>query len=53
MENITSPDFIREMANENIEEIIKNDNSFKLVSVARFSHAKGIDNAVKALKILT
>lgn len=52
MENITSPDFIREMASENIEENIKNDNSFKLVSVARLSHAKGIDNAVKALKIL-
>ena len=52
MENITSPDFIREMASENIEENIKNYNSFKLVSVARLSHAKGIDNAVKALKIL-
>ena len=52
MENITSPDFIREMARENIEETIKNDNSFKLVSVARLSHAKGIDNAVRALKVL-
>lgn len=52
MENITSPDFIREMARGNIEENIKNDNSFKLVSVARLSHAKGIDNAVRALKIL-
>lgn len=52
MENITSPDFIRKMARENIEENIKNDNSFKLVSVARLSHAKGIDNAVRALKIL-
>ena len=52
MENITSPDFIREMASENIEENIKNDNSFKLVSVARLSHAKGIDNAVRALKVL-
>lgn len=52
MENITSPDFIREMARGNIEENIKNDNSFKLVSVARLSHAKGIDNAVRALKML-
>ena len=52
MENITSPEFIRNMAEEEIEEDIKNDNSFKLVSVARLSHAKGIDNAVKALKIL-
>lgn len=52
MENITSPDFIREMASENIEENIKNDNSFKLVSVARLSYAKGIDNAVRALRLL-
>ena len=52
MENITSPDFIRKMAEENVEDDISKDNSFKLLSVARFSHAKGIDNAVKALKIL-
>ena len=52
MENITSPDFIRFMAKESIEEDIKNDNSFKLVSVARLSHAKGIDNAVRALRVL-
>ena len=52
MENITSPDFIRTMSKESIEEDIKNDNSFKLVSVARLSHAKGIDNAVRALKVL-
>lgn len=52
MENITSPEIIRKMAEEDIEENIKEDDSFKLVSVARFSHAKGIDNAVKALKLL-
>ena len=52
MENITSPEFIIKMAKEDIEEEIKIDNSFKLVSVARLSHAKGIDNAVRALKIL-
>lgn len=52
MENITSPEFIRKMAEEDIEDSIKNDNSFKLCSVARLSHAKGIDNAVKALRIL-
>ena len=52
MENITSPDFIRGMASENIEGNIKNDNSFKLVSVARLSYAKGIDNAVRALRLL-
>ena len=52
MENITSPEFIRKMAQEDIEEKIINDNSFKLVSVARLSHAKGIDNAVRALRVL-
>ena len=52
MENITSPKFIRKMAEEDIEENIKEDDSFKLVSVARLSPAKGIDNAVKALKLL-
>lgn len=52
MENITSPEFIRKMAEEDIEDSIKNNNSFKLCSVARLSHAKGIDNAVKALRIL-
>ena len=52
MENITSPEFIRKMTEEDIEEDIKKDDSFKLVSVARLSHAKGIDNAVKALKLL-
>ena len=52
MENITSPEFIKKMADEDIEESIKNDNSFKVCSVARLSHAKGIDNAVKALRIL-
>lgn len=52
MENITSPEFIRKMAEEDIEKDIKNNNSFKICSVARISYAKGIDNAVKALKIL-
>ncbi|MDZ5044064.1 glycosyltransferase [Clostridium perfringens] len=51
IENITSPDFIKKMAKENIE-CIEEDNSFKVLSVARLSHAKGIDRAVKALKIL-
>ncbi|MPQ42299.1 glycosyltransferase [Clostridium tarantellae] len=52
MENITSPEFIKKMSNEKVEDNLSKDNSFKIVSVARLSHAKGIDNAVKALKIL-
>lgn len=52
MENITSPEFIKKMAEENIDENIERDDSFKIVSVGRLSNAKGIDNAVKALKIV-
>ena len=52
IENITSPEFINKMSQENLEKEIADDNSFKLISVARLSHAKGIDNAVRALKIL-
>lgn len=52
MENITSPDFIRRMSEEKVDDDISKDNSFKLLSVARLSHAKGIDNAVRALRIL-
>jgi len=52
MENIVSKEFIKKMAEENLEHSMFNDKQFKVVTVARLSHAKGIDNAVKALKIL-
>lgn len=52
IENITSPIFIREMANEEVNNPLIRDSRFKIVTVARLSHAKGIDNAVKSLKIL-
>ncbi|GAB6435261.1 glycosyltransferase [Bacillus luti] len=52
IENITSPEFIRKMSNEDIENPMTNDNRFKIITVARLSHAKGIDNAVSALKML-
>lgn len=52
IENITSPEFIKKMANEYIVDMNVNDSYFKLLTVARFSHAKGIDNAVKALRKL-
>lgn len=52
IENITSPDFIKIMADKESAEPMVNDNRFKLMTVARLSHAKGIDNAVKALKLL-
>lgn len=52
MENITSPEFIKRMSEEDITSEIKKDNSFNIVSVGRLSHAKGIDNAVRALRLL-
>jgi glycosyltransferase involved in cell wall biosynthesis len=52
VENITSPEFIKKMSNEEIGDMKTDNNSFNLLTVARLSHAKGIDNAVKALRIL-
>lgn len=52
MENISSPDFVKEMSKEEINEDLKEDNIFNIVTVGRISFAKGIDNAVKALKLL-
>lgn len=52
IENITSPEFIRKMADEKVNNLMIKDSRFKIVTVARLSHAKGIDNAVRALKIL-
>lgn len=52
MENIISPDFICSLANENIDNPMLQDKRFKILTVARLSHAKGIDNAVRALKLL-
>lgn len=52
MENITSPEFIRKMSNENLENPMQKDKRFKLLTIARLSHAKGIDIAVETLKVL-
>lgn len=52
IENITSPELIRSMSTEVVDNPMNRDKRFKLVTVARLSHAKGIDNAVKALKQL-
>lgn len=51
IENITAPEFIRKMSEEETGDIFLKE-CFNILSVARFSHAKGIDNAVRALKIL-
>lgn len=52
IENITSPGLIQVLAAENPENPMIYDNRFKIITVARLSHAKGIDNAVRALKLL-
>lgn len=52
IENLTSPEFIRKMSDKKVDNPMMNDNRFKIVTVARLSHAKGIDQAVKALKLL-
>ncbi|TDL31816.1 glycosyltransferase [Jeotgalibacillus sp. S-D1] len=52
IENITSQDFISSMAEENVQNPLVSDQRFKIITVARLSHAKGIDQAVRALRIL-
>lgn len=52
IENIASPEFIRKMADAAVHNLMTIDNRFKVVTVARLSYAKGIDNAVRALKVL-
>ncbi|AJD92707.1 capsular polysaccharide biosynthesis protein [Jeotgalibacillus malaysiensis] len=49
IENITSPEMVKSLANEEAPEIQP---GFSLVTVARLSHAKGIDRAVKVLHSL-
>ncbi|MGM0939995.1 MAG: glycosyltransferase [Bacillota bacterium] len=50
VENMISPMFVRKMATKEVENPMLNDTRFKIVTVARLSHAKGIDMAIKALK---
>lgn len=52
VENLTSPELIRKMAAEEVNNPLVKDQRFKIITVARLSHAKGIDNAVKALRLL-
>ncbi|MCI2255202.1 glycosyltransferase [Domibacillus sp. PGB-M46] len=52
IENIMSPEFVQALSEETVENSMLNDTRFKIVTVARLSHAKGIDNAIKSLKVL-
>ncbi len=52
IENIFSPHLVRTLSEEKIDNPMKKDNRFKIITVARLSHAKGIDQAVEAMKLL-
>ncbi|WP_434794210.1 hypothetical protein TPDSL_09860 [Terrisporobacter petrolearius] len=52
IENITSPEFIKKQSLEKEHDFKKEEGIFKLLSVGRFSEAKGFDNAIKALRII-
>ncbi|MGG1399966.1 glycosyltransferase [Bacillus salipaludis] len=52
VENITSPTFIKKMAEEELQLKKENSQFFNLVSVGRLSYVKGFDLAIEALKLL-
>lgn len=52
IENITSPAFIKKLAEEEADHAMMRDERFKIITVARLSHAKGIDRAIKAMHLL-
>ncbi len=52
IENINSPVFIKNMAQEKIESNELNPSNFNIISVGRLSYVKGFDLAVKALRKL-
>lgn len=51
IENITSPELVKHLSYEQIDDF-GDDSIFKVLSVGRYSDAKGFDNAIKALRIL-
>ncbi|MDU4862749.1 MAG: glycosyltransferase [Terrisporobacter othiniensis] len=52
IENITSPDFVKTLADKEIDDFPRNKSDFNILSVGRYCDAKGFDNAIKALRIL-
>lgn len=51
IENITSPELIQQLSQEKVDDFGSKE-EFKVLSVGRYSDAKGFDNAIKALRIL-
>lgn len=52
IENITSPTLVKILAEEKIDDFDQEKGIFRVLSVGRYTDAKGFDNAIKALKIL-
>lgn len=52
IENITSPKFIQNMAENTVSFNKQSNSAFNILSVGRLSYAKGFDVAIKALKAL-
>lgn len=52
IENINAPEYVRKLANETVDHPLIHDDRFKVITVARLSYAKGMDHAVRALKLL-
>jgi glycosyltransferase involved in cell wall biosynthesis len=52
MENVSSPNSVKNLSDVFLDNPMTTDTRFKLLTVARLSHAKGIDMAVEALKRL-
>jgi glycosyltransferase involved in cell wall biosynthesis len=52
VENITSPNFIKKMADEDVSLYKDKPQTFNIVSVGRLSYVKGFDLAIEALKLL-
>ncbi|WP_053374672.1 glycosyltransferase [Paenibacillus sp. FJAT-27812] len=52
IENITSPEFIKKMAEDTLDINQSANGTFQIVSVGRLSYVKGFDMAVKALRKL-
>ncbi len=52
IENITSPEVIKQLGKQYVDDFSEDKNIFKILSVGRYTEQKGFDNAIKALKIL-
>lgn len=52
IENIISPEVIKQLGKQYVDDFSEDKNIFKILSVGRYTEQKGFDNAIKALKVL-